>query len=130
MGYLVARLEALKAELAALPEADRKNQEVNKQEESVRFLAEEIGALQQRGYTMEEMIPRVLPEKDVEITRATLKSYMREVSSKGPRRGRGCGKRGTRQEPREPRPVPSSGREEVKGRARRRYLRRWIAART
>jgi hypothetical protein len=84
MGYLLARIEELRAELAALPETDANKREVSKQE-AVKLLARTIFALQRNGYTI-GTIARLLSEKGLAITAPTLGNYVRRLRRRRPRK--------------------------------------------
>ena len=77
MPLTVETIEKIAAELKSLPPIENKQREVSKQE-AVRLLAKEIGALQQRGYTLEQVATR-LQSKGLDVNTATLKNYLRRA---------------------------------------------------
>jgi len=74
-------LAAMAAQLRGLPPVDVSKRRTNKQG-AIRYLADEIAALQERGYTMEEVTDR-LKGFGLEITTPTLKSYLHRAKGGG-----------------------------------------------
>ena len=77
MPLTIEAVEKIATELKSLPPIENKQREVSKQE-AVRLLAKEIGALQQRGYTLEQ-VSTLLQSKGLEVSTATLKNYLRRA---------------------------------------------------
>jgi hypothetical protein len=97
MEYTLESTQRLAEELRAIPPKDPAKRRLDKQE-VVRELAQEIVALQQRGYTIEE-VAESLRGRGLEITTPTLKNYLQRAKGKdgkrrkerrppGPRRAR------------------------------------------
>ena len=84
MEYTVENAHRLGAALRALPAKDPAKLKLDKQG-MVKLVVDEIAALQQRGYTLEEIAQGMVTE-GLEITTPTLKSYLqriRKASGKG-----------------------------------------------
>ena len=81
MGYLLARIRELKTELAAMPAVDPAVREVNKQE-AIRELAPEIGSLQKRGYSLEQVVALLAARADIPITVGTLRTYLSRLKGR------------------------------------------------
>jgi hypothetical protein len=79
--YGSEELAAMAAQLRALPPVDVSKRRTNKQG-AIRYLADEIVALQERGYTMEEVTDR-LNRFGLDITTPTLKSYLHRAKDDG-----------------------------------------------
>lgn len=77
MPLTIEAIEKIATELKSLPPVENKQREVSKQE-AVRLLAKEIGALQQRGYTLEQ-VATLLQSKGLDVNTATLKNYLRRA---------------------------------------------------
>lgn len=75
--YTIEAADELLSVLRALPPKDAAQRRLDKQA-VIRHIAEEITALQQRGYTLEE-IAGTLSAKGVTITCPTLKSYLQRI---------------------------------------------------
>ena len=90
MDYTLETANRLIEELRAIPPKDPAKRKLDKQG-MVRILANELVALQQRGYTIEE-VAESLRGRGLEITTPTLKNYLQrtksetEKRSKAPRR--------------------------------------------
>jgi hypothetical protein len=80
MEYTLESTRRLAEELRAIPPKDPAQRRLDKQA-VVRELAEEIIALQNRGYTLEE-VAESLRGRGFEITTATLKNYLQRAKSK------------------------------------------------
>ena len=80
MALTVAVVDAIRADLAALPPKDESAREVSRLEAIVRMRGEVI-ALRERGYSWQE-VAEVVSSKGCPVTAATLKT---EVSRKGTR---------------------------------------------
>lgn len=83
--YTLEKANELASALRALPAKDPAQRRLDKQA-VIRHIAEEITALQQRGYTLEE-IAQAITTEDVAVTTPTLKSYLQRI--KKPSRGKG-----------------------------------------
>ena len=79
MARTVAQAEALAEKLRALPAIENKNRPISKAEE-IKLLANEIAALQERNYSLQQ-IAEFLTGEGLEISTATLKNYLQR--SKG-----------------------------------------------
>lgn len=86
MDYTVESANRLATELRAIPPKDPGQRRLDKQG-MVRLLAEEIIALQQRGYTLEE-VAESLRGRGLEITTPTLKNYLQRAKSKTEKRSK------------------------------------------
>lgn len=89
MAITMATLEDLRRKLDELPPQDTLKREISKQE-AVAMLTAQVGALQKRGYTVSE-IADILTSNGLQITVATLKSYLtraKSTSRKGNRKER------------------------------------------
>lgn len=75
--YTIERLNEVAGMLRALPAIDDSKRKLDKQG-AVRHLASEIGALQARGYTVEQ-VAESLTTAGIEITTPTLKSYLQRI---------------------------------------------------
>ena len=80
MALTVAVVDAIRADLAALPPKDESAREVSRLEAIVRMRGEVI-ALRERGYSWQE-VAEVVSSKGCRVTAATLKT---ELSRKGTR---------------------------------------------
>ncbi|MFY2610772.1 hypothetical protein ACOTJQ_29250 [Achromobacter xylosoxidans] len=74
MQLTVADIKKLVEELEALPPVENDARPVNKSE-AVKMLVQQIAALQARGYTY-EMIAHILSQKGLQISAASLKTYL------------------------------------------------------
>jgi hypothetical protein len=81
MDYTLAAARRLAEELRAIPAKDPSQRRLDKQG-MVRELAEELIALQKRGYTMEE-IAESLRGRGLDITTLTLKNYLQRAKDGG-----------------------------------------------
>ena len=81
MEYTLESARRLAEELRAIPPKDPAQRRLDKQA-MVRELAQELIALQQRGYTIEE-VAGSLRERGLEITTPTLKNYLQRAKSTG-----------------------------------------------
>ncbi len=79
MARTIAQAEALAEKLRALPAIENKNRPISKAEE-IKLLADEIAALQERNYSLQQ-IAEFLTGEGLEISTATLKNYLQR--SKG-----------------------------------------------
>src|SRR6185312_14195525 len=96
--YGPEELAAMAAELRALPPVDVSKRRRNKQG-AIRYLADEIAALQERGYMMEEITER-LKKLGLEIATPTLKSYLQRAKDGGRKpKARGRRRRGAARQP-------------------------------
>ena len=86
MDYTVENANRLAAELRAIPPKDPAQRRLDKQG-MVRLLAEEIIALQQRGYTIEE-VAESLRGRGLDITTPTLKNYLQRAKGKSEKRSK------------------------------------------
>ena len=84
MARTVAQAEALAEKLRALPAIENKNRPISKAEE-IKLLANEIAALQERNYSLQQ-IAEFLTGEGLEISTATLKNYLQrsKATSKRP----------------------------------------------
>ena len=62
-----------------MPTVEKEKAEINRRE-SVRMLAKEIGELQKRGYTLEQ-IAHLLKDEGLAVATPTLKSYLQRAKS-------------------------------------------------
>ena len=86
MEYTLRMAEEIAKKLRDLPAIDASNLRTNKQG-VIQHLAAEIAALQQRGYTLQQ-IAESLSGFGLEISTPTLKSYLQRVKGKRTKRGR------------------------------------------
>lgn len=87
--YTLEKVNELAGALRAVPAKDPSERRLTKQA-VIRHIVQEITALQERGYTLEE-VARSLTTGGVEVTTATLKSYLQRIkkaSGKGAKKGR------------------------------------------
>jgi hypothetical protein len=84
--YTVASANWLIEELRAIPPKDPAKRKLDKQR-MVSLLAGEIAALQQRGYTIEE-VAESLRGRGLAITTPTLKNYLQRAKSKTEKRAK------------------------------------------
>jgi len=84
--YTVESANWLIAELRAIPPKDPANRKLDKQR-MVSLLAGELIALQQRGYTIEE-VAESLRGRGLAITTPTLKNYLQRAKSKTEKRAK------------------------------------------
>ena len=84
MTRTIAQAEALAEKLRALPAIENKNRPISKAEE-IKLLADEIAALQERNYSLQQ-IAEFLTGEGLEISTATLKNYLQrsKATSKRP----------------------------------------------
>ncbi|KLA68398.1 hypothetical protein [Xanthomonas euvesicatoria] len=84
MARTIAQAEALAEKLRALPAIENKNRPISKAEE-IKLLADEIAALQERNYSLQQ-IAEFLTGEGLEISTATLKNYLQrsKATSKRP----------------------------------------------
>ena len=80
MEYTVEKANQMAAALRALPTVDDSKRKLDKQG-VVRRLADEILALQKRGYTIEQ-VAESLTTVGLDITTPTLKSYLQRIKTK------------------------------------------------
>ena len=85
--YTVESANWLIAELRAIPPKDPAKRKLDKQR-MVSLLAGELVALQQRGYTIEE-VAESLRGRGLAITTPTLKNYLQRAKSKTEKRSKG-----------------------------------------
>lgn len=76
--------ENIAKKLRAMPPVEPKPRELSKQD-MIKVLADEIKALQERGYTLEQ-IAESLSGEGLDIKTPTLKNYLYKTSSDRPRR--------------------------------------------
>ena len=81
MEYTLEAARRLAEELRAIPAKDPAQRRLDKQA-MVRELAQELIALQPRGYTIEEVAGSLL-ERGLEITTPTLKNYLQRAKNAG-----------------------------------------------
>jgi hypothetical protein len=81
MEYTLEAAKRLAEELRAIPPKDPSKRRLDKQG-MVKELTDEIVALQQRGYTIEE-VAESLRERGLGITTPTLKNYLQRVKRAG-----------------------------------------------
>src|SRR3954464_11326637 len=81
MEYTLESARRLAEDLRAIPAKDPSQRRLDKQA-MVRELAQELVALQQRGYTIEEVADS-LRERGLEITTPTLKNYLQRAKNAG-----------------------------------------------
>lgn len=79
MALTIEQVETLAAKLRTLPPIENKKRFVSKQE-SIKMLANEIDALRERGYTLEQ-VAELLTADHLEIGTSTLKSYLQRSQS-------------------------------------------------
>ena len=77
MDYTVESVERMAEKLRLLPPVEKSKRHLNKQE-AVKQLADEIVALQGKGYTIEQ-ITESLKGVGLEINTPTLKSYLQRA---------------------------------------------------
>jgi hypothetical protein len=92
--YTVESANWLIAELRAIPPKDPAKRKLDKQR-MVSLLADEISALQQRGYTIEE-VAESLRGRGLAITTPTLKNYLQRAKSKTEKRAKSGAKTASR----------------------------------
>ncbi len=85
MGYPLAQIETVKAQLSELPVANVQTRDVSKQE-AIKLLARDITGLQRKGYSLDQ-VAALLSERGIPINTGTLKSYMRRTKRKRSRDG-------------------------------------------
>jgi hypothetical protein len=105
MAYTRAQARKVADGLRSLPTAQKERRNLDKQG-MVTYLAAEIIGLQERGYTLEQ-VAQALRSAGLDITKATLKTYLRRMKQKarpGPRKRGGHyeSRRGGRLTPRGP----------------------------
>jgi hypothetical protein len=86
MDYTLENANRLVEELRAIPPKDPSKRKLDKQG-MVRILANELVALQQRGYTIEE-VAESLRGRGLEITTPTLKNYLQRTKSETDKRSK------------------------------------------
>jgi hypothetical protein len=86
MEYTLQMAEEIAKRLRDLPAVDASNRRTNKQG-VIKHLAAEIAALQQRGYSLEQ-VAESLCGFGLEISTPTLKSYLQRVKGRRTKRGR------------------------------------------
>lgn len=77
MKYTTDKLETIAAKLRTMPPVEKKKQEHSKQE-AIKVLSKEIGAMQKRGYTLDQ-IAEALRSEGLLIATPTLKSYLQRA---------------------------------------------------
>ena len=77
--FTTEQIEAMRSKLKDLPDPEKINKEHSKAE-TVRMLSREIGTLQKRGYSLEQ-ISEYLKGGGMDIGTATLKSYLQRVKT-------------------------------------------------
>lgn len=107
MEYTVEMADRIAEKLRALPPMDASKTRLNKQGVVI-HLAGEIAALQERGYTLEQ-VAESLRGSGLEITTPTLKSYLQR-SKRNPNRGR---RKASPARAREAAPAPQPGRQGI-----------------
>lgn len=106
MNFTLEEAQRLAEELRAIPAKDPAKTRLNKQE-VVHVLAEDIRALQKRGYTIEEIADSIRG-RGFDITTPTLKSYLQRVKSRASN-GAKAGRRSADKTPRmAPQPPPKA----------------------
>jgi hypothetical protein len=78
MGHTVKQVEALRMTLSALPPIDDGERELSKRQ-AIAMLARDIRDLQRKGYTY-EMIAQALSSNGLDMSVATLKSYITKAN--------------------------------------------------
>lgn len=76
-GYTTGFLESMAKRLREMPEVEQKER-IHSKQESVKYLAKEIVALQKRGYTLDQ-ITEALRGGGMDIATPTLKSYLQRA---------------------------------------------------
>lgn len=79
MKYTVEKIEKIQIKLRSMPTVEKDKAEINRRE-SVKMLAKEIGELQKRGYTLEQ-IAHLLRDEGLAVATPTLKSYLQRAKS-------------------------------------------------
>jgi hypothetical protein len=82
--YTPEKVDEIRAALLALPAIDPAERRLDKQT-AIRHIVEEITALQQRGYTLEQ-VAALLTDEGLEVTTPTLKSYLQRIRNAGGKR--------------------------------------------
>lgn len=77
MGRTVEQAEALAEKLRSLPAVENKKRVISKAEE-IKLLANEIAAMQGRGYTIQQ-VAEILTGNGLDIGAGTLKSYLQRA---------------------------------------------------
>ena len=75
--YTPEKLDQIRAKLVALPAKDPAERRLDKQT-AIRHMVDEIAALQQRGYTLEQ-VASLLTAEGIQVTTPTLKSYLQRI---------------------------------------------------
>ena len=91
--YTLAQVNELAAALRALPARDPYQRRFNKLT-AIAQIADEITALQQRGYTLEE-VAGILTAEGVEVTLGTLKEYLQRIRIRRDRAAKRAARRRT-----------------------------------
>jgi hypothetical protein len=78
-GYTMAALDEIRAKLMALPPKDPKQRKLDRQA-GVKYMLRELTSLQERGYTLEEIVESV-NGFGFQITTPTLKTYLQRARS-------------------------------------------------
>jgi hypothetical protein len=78
MGHTVKQMEALRMTLSAMPPIDDGERELSKRQ-AIAMLARDIRDLQRKGYTY-EMIAQALSSNGLDMSVATLKSYITKAN--------------------------------------------------
>src|SRR3954447_12873612 len=85
MALTVAKVEKIAAKLKRLPDPPATERETTKRE-AVRLLRKEIVGLQRRGYTLEQIVGS-LKDEGLNLSAATLKSYLSRAKGRSAGRG-------------------------------------------
>jgi hypothetical protein len=86
MALTLAKVEKIAQKLRKLPDPPATERETTKQE-AVRLLEKDILGLQRRGYTLEQIV-RNLKDEGLNLSAATLKSYLSRARSRPAADGR------------------------------------------
>jgi hypothetical protein len=79
--YTPEKLDEIRTMLLALPARDPAERRLDKQT-AIRHIVDEITALQQRGYTLEQ-VAGLLTDEGIEVTTPTLKNYLQRIRNAG-----------------------------------------------
>ena len=82
--YTPEKVDEIRARLLALPARDPGERRLDKQT-AIRHIVDEITALQQRGYTLEQ-VAALLTDEGIPVTTTTLKSYLQRIRNAGGKR--------------------------------------------
>jgi hypothetical protein len=91
--YSPEKVDEIRATLLALPARDPAERRLDKQT-AIRHIVEEITALQERGYTLEQ-VAALLTNEGLEVTTPTLKNYLQRIRNAGVKRSKKLPSRST-----------------------------------